>query len=375
MPTENPKISLYVPQAIYDRFKQFQEEQELSMSQAGIVILAEYFGLKQTIERTTEGSTIGGVTYDWVKSLEKQVKKLEGRVDQLETTGKLPLSNNENIAISTETEPQETVETVENKDNSLKKDVIGEEALLISKSSAGTKNQEKNQVVHPKDIQKQLRELSIVTNSPRNSGHSAAEEIKVQGNNEEIWTPASLAKRLQVNPSMISRKKFKDGFTEWTRERDPENVGWITLESGQCKPERSLSSEQVVTPSIKPDTQQEVASITDTPIKKSVDLEQSLSHIDADEIKSSQLNLLSEPLSKINPVTGALLAKRLGVHKDTCPHNKKKLSSEEFYEWSKQKDFDGIGWIPNPDGAGYILGEELSGELLNKLQKWIEKNS
>ena len=77
MPTENPKISGYVPQSIYNRFKQFQEEQKLPMSQVVTLILAEYFGLKQTIERTTEGITIGGVTFDWVKSLEEQIIELK----------------------------------------------------------------------------------------------------------------------------------------------------------------------------------------------------------------------------------------------------------------------------------------------------------
>ena len=66
MPTDNPKISLYVPQVIYDRFSEFAKQQGLSMSQAGIVVLAEYFGLQEALKETTEGTTIGGVTLDRV---------------------------------------------------------------------------------------------------------------------------------------------------------------------------------------------------------------------------------------------------------------------------------------------------------------------
>lgn len=81
MPTDNPKISLYVPQQIYDRFKEFQEERKLSMSQAGIVILAEYFGLKETIKEITEGTTVGGVTLFEFQELKNKVFELEKKVD------------------------------------------------------------------------------------------------------------------------------------------------------------------------------------------------------------------------------------------------------------------------------------------------------
>lgn len=77
---------------------------------------------------------------------------------------------------------------------------------------------------------------------------------------------------------------------------------------------------------------------------------------------------------KITPFTGRLLAKRLGVGKDTPAHHKRKKSSEEFCKWSMPKDFDEIGWIPNPDGTGYIPFQKISEEQLISLQKWIEKN-
>lgn len=81
MPTDNPKISLYVSQQIYNRFKQFQEEQGLSMSQAGIVILAEYFGLKETIRDIKTEITIGGVTLTDFEDLKKRIVELEKKVN------------------------------------------------------------------------------------------------------------------------------------------------------------------------------------------------------------------------------------------------------------------------------------------------------
>ena len=90
MPTDNPKISLYVPQQIYDRFKSFQEERKLSMSQAGIVILAEYFGIEETIKDITEGTTIGGVTLVEFEQLKERIKNIEELVEQGKTTSEPP---------------------------------------------------------------------------------------------------------------------------------------------------------------------------------------------------------------------------------------------------------------------------------------------
>lgn len=93
MSTDNPKISLYVPPEIYERFREFQKEKKLSMSQAGIVILAEYFG----IEKSTDSNRAGGVTLAEFKKLKEKVESIErlineGRegVDQKETTSSSP---------------------------------------------------------------------------------------------------------------------------------------------------------------------------------------------------------------------------------------------------------------------------------------------
>jgi hypothetical protein len=43
MPTENPKISAYVPKVVHDAFREYQQKRGLSMSQAAIEIFVEYF--------------------------------------------------------------------------------------------------------------------------------------------------------------------------------------------------------------------------------------------------------------------------------------------------------------------------------------------
>lgn len=43
MPTDNPKVSAYVPRHVFDKLKEFYEDRKLSMSQAVTLILSEYF--------------------------------------------------------------------------------------------------------------------------------------------------------------------------------------------------------------------------------------------------------------------------------------------------------------------------------------------
>jgi hypothetical protein len=85
MTTDNPKISLYVPREIYEVFNKFKKERRLSMSQAGIAILSEYFGIKETIKETTKGTTVGGVSLARFEELENNYKKIVARIEALES--------------------------------------------------------------------------------------------------------------------------------------------------------------------------------------------------------------------------------------------------------------------------------------------------
>lgn len=98
------------------------------------------------------------------------------------------------------------------------------------------------------------------------------------------------------------------------------------------------------------------------------------------EYEGNQLSCLpiesakTEQELQITPLTGRLLGKRLKVGKDTPAQQKRKKSSEEFCKWSIQKDLDDIGWIPNPDGTGYIPSKEITQEQLKILEEWIKNN-
>jgi hypothetical protein len=54
---------------------------------------------------------------------------------------------------------------------------------------------------------------------------------------------------------------------------------------------------------------------------------------------------------------------------------KQEMSLEEFTQWTKDKDPDGIPWkfIESPL-KGYVPDEELSSEQKSSLLKWIKEN-
>ena len=84
MPTNNPKISAYVPQVVYDRFEQFRKESGLSMSQSAIVIFAKYFGLKDIAKGVTGEITTDNSALDRIKALESQVDDLYKKFSELQ---------------------------------------------------------------------------------------------------------------------------------------------------------------------------------------------------------------------------------------------------------------------------------------------------
>lgn len=166
MPTDNPKISGYVPQQIYDRFKEYQEENKLSMSQAVIVILSEYFGLEEIVKENISGSPVGGVTLSAFQDLVKRVEYLESTLQ----------STSENIDV----EEEDTSTSV----------IIEEENI---------------------------------SGLPLDLGVSYLEsDIELDGK--------SFAKRLNINTSKLStiRSEIKttNEFTEWTTQNDPDQIAW-----------------------------------------------------------------------------------------------------------------------------------------------------
>jgi hypothetical protein len=92
--------------------------------------------------------------------------------------------------------------------------------------------------------------------------------------------------------------------------------------------------------------------------------------------KNSQLNLLGKSGSRLlpKPLTGKVMAKRLGYHPDSLSKVKTKATDEEFLSLSADKDPDSIAWKFAKKGRGYLPANELSSELQDRLLNWLKEN-
>jgi len=87
--------------------------------------------------------------------------------------------------------------------------------------------------------------------------------------------------------------------------------------------------------------------------------------------------ILGNSPEEIQPISARKLSKhRFGGSEHSVAGAKKKYknSPQEFIDWTKQKDPDGIAWkMVETPVPGYVPANELPSELQNKLLEWIRK--
>lgn len=233
MPTENPKISAYVPQVVYDRFKQYQEERQLSMSQAAIEIFTHYFELNLEFSKKEFTSELPSRLTEIEQSLEELkglYTQLAFKVDHIQTTSELlneESLDNLNSQISVESEPLSELESKPFIDNSKSED----KSELPSNLQSELRKEERLEVAV---------QLNLV-NSPSDSLSSSLKELSLSG--------VKLGERLSIDRTTLGTHRKKDSeeeFTNMTSQKDPEGIKWVY--SDQLKsyvPYGDLSPEQV----------------------------------------------------------------------------------------------------------------------------------
>jgi hypothetical protein len=114
-----------------------------------------------------------------------------------------------------------------------------EEALSLSQQPAQTNTIVETEKHSPKPSFSELAQLA----SQKEQTVSESEELEESEESEEIETPqdnvhveatsdgntliqAELAKRLDINPSTVGRRKSDPDFPEWSQSKDPEGVAW-----------------------------------------------------------------------------------------------------------------------------------------------------
>jgi hypothetical protein len=232
MPTNNPKVSAYIPQGVFDRFQLFCKEKEISMSQAVAVIFTEYFEIEPQVNSS------GGLLLDRIKDLELKVDELMGLKSGITGT-QVELGR---IEVSLPNEPLNSLEIASYEDGVVVYNGHGDLSELDGSSPSELKSEPFAPIgfePHECDAvdQKDLSELN----------HGLPDEpfkeleVKIAGDlvNQQklsISVPEAiggisareLSVRLSCDNSNLGKKAKSLGkdFINWSKKKDPEGIAW-----------------------------------------------------------------------------------------------------------------------------------------------------
>lgn len=314
MPTENPKVSAYVPQTLKDRLKEFREERDISESQAVIIILAEYFQMPEVLGRSLEGSSVGGVTLARMEAIEERltdfVVLVEHRLQHLQEE----IEKISGLSVVHQTVLDEINSESEQRDSLLSK------PLVVS--------QELEQVIAVGEEQnssfpEQL--LAELLNQKDNEEEKLEEPQEVDSG----VIPGELVNELSVN---------EDGKQQGSSVEAPE----VAKKMGE------------LTSSLQGEPLEEKTNHSQIPLVLGVEeSEEVLTRIDID-----------------------LLAPRLRMTAGSVRNKRSKLNDEDFVKWTATKDINEISWRVVKEGKRvyYEPATALDGEPLSMLLTWIREN-
>lgn len=267
MPTENKKISAYVPDVIYDRFIQYKDERGLSMSQVAIEIFATYFGinLNPTISNESPSELLSRVD-----TLEKELVGLKNhfvllsnRVDLMQSASEplisKPLEVFANKDIDSELDsslqielPKENIvgqpidaNTIDESDSGLDSELPNIEPLEISvDKEIDVKPDSSSQEQLPQEyIVEQGIDPNSVDKSESSSDSEPPKQLQLIDSTDLLSELKSnplqakaLSLRLKITSSEISIKKSKlsvDEFFDWLQSKDIDRIRWATVGEGR----------------------------------------------------------------------------------------------------------------------------------------------
>ena len=214
MPTENPKISAYVPQVVYDRFKQYQEERQLSMSQAVTEILAHCFELNLEFPKKEFTSELPSRLIEIEQSLEELkglYTQLASKVDHIQTTSKLLYSNTLNNVDHQIPVISESLSELKSK-------------LLTDSSESEAKSELLGKLLGelPKEQHSEVPVQLNLVDSQSNSLSGSLKELSLSG--------VKLAERLSIDRTTLGTHRKKDSeeeFANMTSQKDPDAIKWV----------------------------------------------------------------------------------------------------------------------------------------------------
>lgn len=233
MPTNNPKVSAYISQDIFDRFQSFYKEKKLSMSQAVAVIFTEYFEIEPQVNSS------GGLLLDRIKDLELKVDELMG-LKNAATETQVELNK---IEVSPPSEPLNVLEVASYEDGVVVYNGQGN----LSELNSSLPSEPEPELSAPIDFepyesdavgQKDLGELN--DGLPYEPFEES--EVKIAGDlvNQQklsISVPEAvggisareLSLRLGYDNSSLGKKAkslVREDFISWSKKKDPGDIAW-----------------------------------------------------------------------------------------------------------------------------------------------------
>lgn len=266
MPTDNKKISAYVPDVVYDRFIQYKEEHKLSMSQAAIEIFADYFGinLNPTISNESTGELLGrvGTLEKELAGLKTYLKLLSERVDLIQSTNEpliteplefsvaKDISSELDSSLQTELPKEDIIEQPidvniidEPKISSdIELPIIEPLEISVDKEIDSKLDSSLQDELPQQHIVEQGVDTNIVGKSESSLDSEPPKQLQLIDSTDLLSELKSnplqakiLSLRLKITPSEISIKKSKlsvDAFFDWLQDRDIDHIRWVFIGEG-----------------------------------------------------------------------------------------------------------------------------------------------
>ena len=360
MSTDNPKVSGYVPQHIYDRFKIFCEERGISMSQAVTVIFAEYFGLDLSVKQNSSTSRplverVGLLEQEFADFRELVQKHLQsgGAMQEKEhlvvRDGGLPEAVSLDVAEPTSITPSELLGNGSLPEPELPEVLENVETSLVEGDlPENTPSEAVSGLLGEPFSDGDLAETEAVdVKSPE-----VLENVETQlvaGDSHEIAS-GELASNLQNEP--LDKDELQENLNTETAVAQ-ESLGYpngllFSIPGSELPGAGKIQDAE--------------ESVEDVATKVKVD--------------KPVYNLLGEPVDEIKPIPGTKLSKLRFKRSESMIAGKKlKKPLEEFTQWTKDVDPDHIAWryVETPS-KGYLPVGELSSEQRHKLLTWMRKN-
>ena len=242
MGTEKPKVSGYVSEEIYARFKLFQEERSPNSASAALgIILSEYFGVDQKVnQQSSLLLTDNFVSKDRFEALENKLSELNSsllsELDKLveqrfsslrsELLSSLP-KHIESEAISVESssvsEPLDELPS-----ELLKNEPLIEADSIPVKSETPSESSDKSSHLQLKFIDSVLEKEDSKVEDLIPKSISEQLNSTLPESSKSIQTRL-LANRLNVKPELISKRKkekSEEELYDWLQGKDPDKISW-----------------------------------------------------------------------------------------------------------------------------------------------------